>query len=120
MRRQNHRDGWMTYWKLPDRDRGNMGCAVFFPAGGINDFVTETGTVPKPTPAQLTTPDNEGFPTVANLLAIVPAQPRRPFVYWLGAGWSSSGDFPDGKSCGNYVQRFHERLHAPLQLTFEH
>jgi len=76
--------------------------------------------VPKPTPAQLTTPDNEGFPTVANLLAIVPAQPGKPFVYWLGAGWSSSGDFPDGKSWENYVQHFDERLHAPLQLTLEH
>jgi unsaturated rhamnogalacturonyl hydrolase len=120
MIRRNQTDGWMSYWQPVDRDRGNIGCAVIFPSGGIKDFVTETGTVPKPTPAQLTTPDNEGFPTVANLLAIVPAQPGKPFVYWLGAGWSSSGDFTDGKSWENYVQRFDERLHAPLQLTLEH
>jgi unsaturated rhamnogalacturonyl hydrolase len=116
---ENQTDGWMTYWQPADRDRGNIGCAVIFPAGGIKEFVTETATVPKLTPVQLTTPDNEGLPPVANLLAIVMAEPRKPFVYWLGAGWSRSGDFLDGKSWENYVRRFVERLRAPLQVTLE-
>jgi rhamnogalacturonyl hydrolase YesR len=109
--------GRMSYWQPADRDRGNIGCAVIFPEGGIREFVSESETLPKPSPAQLTTPDSEGLPPVANLLAIVPAEPGKPFVYWLGAGWSRSGDFPDGKSWADYVLRFTEGLHAPLRVT---
>jgi hypothetical protein len=71
------------------------------------------------TPRQLTVPDSEGLPPVANLLAIVPAAPGKPFVYWLGAGWSRSGDFPDAKAWDDYVTGFVERLHAPLVVAWE-
>jgi rhamnogalacturonyl hydrolase YesR len=112
-------EGWMSYWQPADRDRGSIGCAVVFPSGGIGEFTSENATLQKPTPAQLTTPDSEGLPAVSNLLAIVQALPGRPLVYWLGAGWSRSGDFPDGKSWEAYVSRFNERLHSPLRVTWD-
>jgi rhamnogalacturonyl hydrolase YesR len=110
--------GWMSYWQPADRDRGSIGCAVVFPAGGIREFTAESATLPRLTPAQLSTPDGEGLQPVANLLAIVTAEPGRPLVYWLGAGWSRSGDFPDGAAWEAYVSRFRERLHAPVRVTW--
>jgi rhamnogalacturonyl hydrolase YesR len=117
--RRDREDGWMSYWQAADRDRGNIGCAVIFPEGGIEEFTSETATLQKLTQKQLTTPDSEGLPAVANMLAIVSAEPGKPFVYWLGAGWSKSGDFPDGKSWEGYVSRFVERLHAPLRVAWD-
>jgi hypothetical protein len=117
--RRDREDGWMSYWQPADRDRGSIGCAVIFPAGGIEEFTSENATLAKLTPKQLTTPDSEGLPPVSNLLAIVPVEPGKPFVYWLGAGWSKSGDFPDGEAWETYVRRFDERLRAPLRVTWK-
>jgi hypothetical protein len=86
----------------------------------IEEFVTESATLPKLTPADLTTPSNEGLPPVANLLAIAPAKIGKPFKYYFGSGWSKSGDFPEEKDLENYVQQFAARLRAPLKVTLEH
>jgi hypothetical protein len=59
----------------------------------------------------------EGQPGLRSMLAIVPAQIGVPFVYYIGAGWSESGDFPDAKSWNGYVVRFVERRDEPLQVT---
>ena len=59
--------GWMSYWQPADRDRGSIGCAVVFPAGGIREFTAESATLPRLTPAQLSTPDGEGLQPVADL-----------------------------------------------------
>jgi len=116
---RNQADGWMTYWQPADRDRGNIGCAVILPDGGIEGFASESATLAKLTPKQLTTPDSEGLPSVDNLLAIARAEPGRPFVEWIGAGWSKSGDFPDANSWEAYVRRFNERLHEPLRVAWD-
>jgi len=117
--RRDREGGFLSYWQAADRDRGNIGCAVVFPKGGIEEFASENATLQKLTEKQLTTPDSEGLPAVANLLAIVPAEAGRPFVYWLGAGWSKSGDFADAKAWEDYVRRFVDRLHAPLVVAWE-
>ena len=59
----------------------------------------------------------EGQPGLRSLLAIVPAQIGVPYVYYVGAGWTESGDFPDAASWNNYVRRFTERRNKPLQMT---
>jgi len=115
---KNQEEGWISYWQPTDRDRGNIGCAIVLP-GKIEEFATDTATLPKLTQADLTTPSDEGLPPVANLLAIAPAEAGKPFLYYLGAGWSKSGDFIEETDWENYVRQFVARLRAPLKVTLE-
>jgi hypothetical protein len=115
---RNQEEGWMSYWQPADRDRGNIGCAIVLP-NKIEEFATESATLPKLTQADLTTPSDEGLPPVANLLAIAPAQAGKPFLYYLGAGWSKSDDFPEETDWENYVRQFVARLRTPLKVTLE-
>jgi rhamnogalacturonyl hydrolase YesR len=115
---KNQDEGWMSYWQPADRDRGNIGCAIVLPEQ-ITAFATESGTLPKPTQADLSTPGDEGLPPIANLLAIAPAEAGKPFLYYLGAGWSKNGDFPEETDWENYVRQFVARLRAPLKITLE-
>lgn len=115
---KNQEEGWMSYWQPADRDRGNIGCAIVMP-GKIKAFATESATLSTPTQADLTTPTSEGLPPVANLLAISGAQAGKPFLYYFGAGWSKSGDFPEETDWENCVRQFVARLRAPLKVTLE-
>jgi unsaturated rhamnogalacturonyl hydrolase len=115
---RNQEQGWMSYWQPANRDRGNIGCAVVLP-DKVEEFATESATLPKLTQADLNTPSDEGLPPVANLLAIAPGEASKPFVYFFGAGWSKSGDFPEETDWENYVRQFAARLRAPLKVTLE-
>jgi unsaturated rhamnogalacturonyl hydrolase len=115
---KNRDEGWMSYWQPADRDRGNIGCAVVLP-DKIEEFATESATLPKLTPTELVTPNNEGLPPVANLLAVTPAEAGKPLLYYLGAAWSKSGDFTAETIWENYVRQFVVRIHAPLQLKLK-
>jgi unsaturated rhamnogalacturonyl hydrolase len=115
---KNQEEGWMTYWQPADRDRGNIGCAIVLP-GKIEEFATENSTLPKLTPDDLTTPSDEGLSPIANLLAIAPAEAGKPLLYYFGAGWSKSGDFPQESDWENYVRQFAVQLRAPLKVTIE-
>jgi unsaturated rhamnogalacturonyl hydrolase len=115
---ENQGEGWMSYWQPADRDRGNIGCAIVLP-GKIEEFATERATLPKLTQADLETPSDEGLPPVANLLPITPGEAGAPFLYYFGAGWSKSSDFPSETDWENYVREFVARFHAPLKITLE-
>jgi unsaturated rhamnogalacturonyl hydrolase len=115
---QNQEEGWMSYWQPADRDRGNIGCAIVLP-DKIEKFATESATLPKLTQTEIVTPSNEGLPPIANLLAVTPAEAGKPFLYYLGAGWSKSGDFAAETDWGNYVRQFVARLHAPLEVKLK-
>jgi unsaturated rhamnogalacturonyl hydrolase len=115
---KNQEEGWMSYWQPADRDRGNIGCAIVMP-GKIEVFATESATLTKLKQADLITPTSEGLPPVANLLAISAARVGKPFLYYFGAGWSKSGDFPEETEWENYVRQFAARLRAPLKVTLE-
>jgi unsaturated rhamnogalacturonyl hydrolase len=115
---QNQEAGWMTYWQPADRDRGNIACAVVLP-DKIEKFATESATLPELTQTELVTPSDEGLPPVANLLAVTSAEAGKPFLYYLGAGWSKSGDFSAKMDWENYVQQFVARIHAPLKVELK-
>jgi unsaturated rhamnogalacturonyl hydrolase len=108
--------GWMTYWQAPDRDRGSIGCAVVLPAGQLREFVMENASVPAVDPEKRLKPGIEGLPPVGNLIAITQAVVGKPLVYYFGAGWSKSGDFPTASDWTGYVAHFAERQRAPLQV----
>jgi unsaturated rhamnogalacturonyl hydrolase len=115
---QNQEEGWMSYWQPADRDRGNIGCAIVLP-DKIEEFATESATLPKLKQTELITPSDEGLPPVANLLAFKSAEAGKPFLYFLGAGWSKSDDFSVETDWENYVRQFVARLHTPLKVKLK-
>jgi hypothetical protein len=109
--------GWMAYWQAPDRDRGSIGCAVVLPKGGIEEFAMETASVPQLPPDKRLVPGIEGLHPAGNLLALTQAEVNKPLVYYIGAGWSKSGDFDDEASWERYVGRFSERINSPIRVA---
>ena len=109
--------GWMAYWQAPDRDRGSIGCAVVLGAGRVLGFKEDSASVPQPPAEKRLVPGIEGLPPVANALAITEARVGEPLTYYLGAGWSRSGDFADAGEWEAYVARFAERKAWPLRAT---
>ncbi len=114
---QNQPEGWMTYWQPQDFDKGTIGTAFILPKGSVEMFTNDLPNLPAGKFAPPAHTLTEGQPAIRNLLGIAPAEIGKPFVYYIGAGWSESGDFPDAKSWNDYVRRFAERRDAPLQVT---
>jgi rhamnogalacturonyl hydrolase YesR len=114
---QNQDASWMTYWQPQDFYKGVIGTAIVLPKNSIETFTNDNPNLPT---AKFAPPKHtlgEGQPGLRSMLAIVPAQISESFVYYIGAGWSESGDFPDAASWNNYVRRFTERRDEPLQVT---
>jgi unsaturated rhamnogalacturonyl hydrolase len=114
---ENQSEDWMTYWQPQDFAKGVTAVAVVLPKGSIETFTNDLPNLPA---SALTPPTHtlgEGQPATRDLLAIAQAEIGKPFVYYFGAGWSESGDFPDAKSWNDYVRRFAERRDQPLQVT---
>ena len=107
----------MTYWQPQDFAKGVIGTAIILPKGSIQTFTNDNPNLPAEKFAPPTHTMGEGQPALRNMLAIAPAEIGKPFVYYIGAGWSESGDFPDAKSWNDYVRRFAERRDQPLQVT---
>jgi hypothetical protein len=59
------------------------------------------------------------LPPVANLLAFTPAEAGKPLLYYLGAGWSKSGDFAAETDWENYVRQFVAGLRTPLKVNLK-
>ncbi|HEY1792964.1 MAG TPA: glycoside hydrolase family 88 protein [Opitutaceae bacterium] len=108
--------GWMTCWQAPDRDRGQIGCAVALVPGSVRQIVAEDASVPPVPEARRLVPGNEGIPPIGNRLAITSVAPGQTLRYSFGAGWSKSGDFPTGADWVAYVRRYADRERAPLKV----
>jgi hypothetical protein len=114
---QNKDESWMTYWQPQDFNKGTTATAIILPKGSVEMFTNDLPNLPASAFAAPTNTVTEGQKAVRNLLAIASAEIGKPFVYYLGAGWDQSGDFPDAKSWTDYVRRFAERRDQPLQVT---
>jgi rhamnogalacturonyl hydrolase YesR len=113
----NQDEGWLAYWQPQDFAKGTTAVAIVLPKGSVQAFTNDLQDLPAEKFAAPTNTVQEGQPAIRNLLAIAPAEIGKPFVYYLGAGWDQSGDFPDAKSWINYISRFAERRDQPLQVT---
>ncbi|HSY10250.1 MAG TPA: DUF4861 family protein, partial [Candidatus Dormibacteraeota bacterium] len=114
---QNQNEGWLAYWQPQDFTKGTTAVAFVLPKDSIETFTNDIPNLPADKLAAPTHTVTEGQPAIRNLLAIAPAEIGKPFIYYLGAGWDKSGDFPDAKSWTDYVRRFAERRDQPLQVT---
>jgi unsaturated rhamnogalacturonyl hydrolase len=114
---QNQNKGWMAYWQPQDFGKGTTAVAIVLRKDSVQTFTNDIPNLPADKLAPPTHTVTEGQPAIRNLIAIVPAEIGKPFVYYFGAGWDKSGDFPDAKSWNDYVRRFAERRDQPLQIT---
>jgi hypothetical protein len=114
---QNRAASSMTYWQPQDFYKGVIGTAIVLPKGSIETFTNDNPTLPASKFAPPTRTMTEGQPGLRSILAIAPSQIGVPFVYYVGAGWSESGDFPTAKSWNDYVRRYSSRWNEPLQVT---
>jgi rhamnogalacturonyl hydrolase YesR len=112
---QNQKAGWQTYWQPQDFAKGVIGTAFVLPS--VEFYTNDFPDLPaSKTDAPMHTM-KEGQPAIRDLLGIAPAEIIKPFVYYVGAGWSESGDFPNAKSWTDYVRRFAARRDQPLLIT---
>jgi hypothetical protein len=116
---QNQSEGWQAYWQPQDFNKGTIGVAFVLPKGSVQSFTNDNPNLPAAKLAVPTHTVTEGQPALRDFLAIAPAEVGQPFIYYTGAGWDASGDFPDAKSWVDYVRRFAERRDQPLQVTIE-
>lgn len=93
---QDKKRGWMAYWESEKSTIGNTACGIIVPSG-VREFT------------------NDG----ANHLSIVRVKPGKPLVYYLGAGWSKSGDFPNAEAWASYVKKISEQLRQPLKVSIK-
>lgn len=89
--------GWMSYWEPELPPNGNTACGVVVPGGASAGFAEADG----------------------NDLALGTAEPGKPFVHYIGAGWSKSGDFPDANSWEACVRDLARRLKSPVLVKLE-
>jgi hypothetical protein len=86
--------GWMSYWQPEDAPHGNTACAVILP--GQQTRATMDGD---------------------DAVLLGQGVPGKPFVYYLGGGWSQSGDFADAPAWEAYVRNVAARVATPLKVS---
>jgi rhamnogalacturonyl hydrolase YesR len=114
---EDRNSGYLGYWQAPDRDRGSIACAVALPEHGIREFLTDDSGLKKVAPEKQLIPGVEGLPPVANRLAITHVSAGTALVYFLGAGWSRSGDISTADDWKRYLVRFTEKRGQPLVVS---
>jgi hypothetical protein len=86
--------GWMSYWEPQHGNDGSAACAVVLPEAR---FANHGG----------------------HYLAVGKAAQNQPFVYYMGAGWNKSPDFPTAQAWERYVQEYAARVASPVKVTLE-
>ena len=91
---------WLTAWGplLPkDGGHGELGTAVLLPRDQIADWKE----------------------TDEHYMALSRAKSGDPVSYWIGAGWTDSGDYRDVKDWYTYLDQWAQRLSNPIKLQIE-
>jgi unsaturated rhamnogalacturonyl hydrolase len=93
-RLSSNQAGWMSYWQPEQAPNGHTACAVAIPGQR-----TRTARIGE------------------DALLLGHASPGKPFVHYLGAGWSKSGDTPDAAAWEAQVARLVVRAAEPLVVS---
>jgi hypothetical protein len=91
---KNEAAGWMSYWQPENAPNGHTACAIIVPG-------------------QKTRAAMDG----SDAILMGQAVPGRHFVYYLGAGWSKSGDFADAPAWEAQVRNVAARAAMPLTVS---
>ena len=89
---------WMTVWGplLPkDGGHGDLGTAIMLPRDAVSEWREN---------------DEHYF-------AVSHTRSGQPVNYWIGAGWTDSGDFRDVRDWWNYLDQAAQRFATPVAIT---
>ena len=90
-------NGWLSYWEPAHEQHGSTACGVVLNPAQIVHIIE--------------TPEHH--------LVIAKAALGKPAVYYAGAGWSKSGDFPNAGDWHAYLADFSRRLKSPLRIQIQ-
>lgn len=89
-------DGWIGRWTVYRKEvEGQVGTGVVLGAGSFSG-----------------TADDD-----LNQLALTPVKDGQTLTYYVGAGWTRSGQFRDAAAWYDYLAAFAARVRAPVQVT---
>jgi pectinesterase len=91
---------WMTVWGLvspKDGGHGELGTAILLPRDAVADWKEN---------------DDHYF-------AVSHAKSGEPVNYWIGAGWTDSGDFRDIRDWWTYLDESAARIGTPVKVSVE-
>ena len=91
---------WMSVWgpvSPKDGGHGELGTAIMLPREAVLDWK-----------------ENEN-----HYFAVSRTQSGTPVNYWIGAGWTDSGDFRDVKDWWKYLDEFAQRLASPIKVAVQ-
>lgn len=89
---------WLSEWgpvNPKDGGHGDLGIAVVLPRDRVADWKE----------------------TSDHYLALSLVKSGEPVSYYIGAGWTDSGDFQDVQAWWKYLDRFAQRADTPLRVT---
>jgi hypothetical protein len=88
--------GWLGRWTIYAKpDAGELGTGMVLGAGAFAGTAEDD----------------------LNQLALVPVKPGQTLAYYVGAGWSRSGQFADAAAWSDYLAAFAARVRAPLKVS---
>lgn len=90
-------NGWLSYWEPANEQHGSTACGIVLDPTKIVQ-ITETSD---------------------HHLVIAKADLGKPAVYYAGAGWSKSGDFPNAEAWHDYLADFAKRLQSPVSIDIQ-
>jgi pectinesterase len=91
---------WLAEWGpiLPkDGGHGDLGIGILMPRDAVDDWKE----------------------TKDHYLAVSHAQSGVPVDYYIGAGWTDSGDFHDVRDWWHYLDEQAQRIASPIAVTVE-
>jgi hypothetical protein len=90
--------GWMRVWEpLVAAGSGSVGLGLVLPPGVSPGFSWRE--------------------LPGHLLALVAARETKTLIYYAGAGWDRSGDFPDRGAWDAYLSAFARELREPIRIA---
>ncbi len=102
-------DGWVGYWEPRNGEYVHTGIGAILPH---NDFKVTAHTQTRTSGVGANAHDE----TNTHTLVVTEIQIGKPFVYYAGAGWSKSGDFPDATAWFDYLGKMSSRYSNPIRL----
>jgi hypothetical protein len=90
--------GYLSFWEPGTEGNGHLGTAIIVDPKKIVDITT----------------DDSHHLVVSKTVDLM-----YKAVYYTGAGWDKSGDFPDSNTWHRYVAEFALRLTNPIEISFK-
>lgn len=90
---QSETNGTLSQWVV-QKSNGDLGTAIILPSSTLQGFAEDA----------------------FNQFALVKATSGAPVRYYVGAGWTRSGQFPTKESWDAYVATWVKRVNSPIQV----